>query len=50
MTTRIGLGRVARDAVDYLSAGHSPRLRICAGVGCSTVFADRSGRRRFCPR
>ena len=47
-TTREALGRVVRQAVDVLSGPGAATLRVCADETCSGVFADESGRRRWC--
>jgi len=41
---------LARDAVDLLTGPLAGRIRRCAGVDCTLVFADtsRPGQRRWC--
>jgi predicted RNA-binding Zn ribbon-like protein len=47
-TTGEALARLARQAVDDLSGPNAARLRTCGDVECSGVFADPTGRRRWC--
>jgi predicted RNA-binding Zn ribbon-like protein len=44
------LSTVARDAIDLFTGPMAGRIRRCAGVNCTLVFADmsRPGRRRWC--
>jgi predicted RNA-binding Zn ribbon-like protein len=47
-TTRQALGRLARQAADDLTGPHAARLRACGDDECSGIFADPTGRRRWC--
>jgi predicted RNA-binding Zn ribbon-like protein len=44
------LARIARDAVELIGGDAAPRIRRCAGEGCTTLFVDRSpsGIGRWC--
>ena len=49
-TVPAALGWLARKAVaDLTTPDTAAMLRICAADGCGAVFADPSGRRRWCP-
>ena len=41
-------GRVAVSAIELLTGPDAPRLRPCANPGCSMVFVQGHGHRRFC--
>ena len=47
-TARQALGRLARQAADDLTGPHPTRLRACGDDECSGIFADPTGRRRWC--
>jgi predicted RNA-binding Zn ribbon-like protein len=47
-TARQALARLARQAVDDLTGPHPARLRACGDDECSGIFADPTGRRRWC--
>ncbi|HUK73186.1 MAG TPA: CGNR zinc finger domain-containing protein [Streptosporangiaceae bacterium] len=42
------LAVVARDAIDLLTGEQAAALHACAADGCSMIFVDESGRRRYC--
>lgn len=48
-TTAEALTRIARQAVDQLTGPERRQLRVCAERDCRWVFADPTGRRRYCP-
>ena len=48
-TTTDALSRVAWEASLHLSGPERRHLHECAADGCRFVFADPSGRRRYCP-
>jgi predicted RNA-binding Zn ribbon-like protein len=48
-STSEALTRIARQAVDQLTGPEREHLRACAERDCRWVFADPSGRRRYCP-
>ncbi|WP_433257563.1 CGNR zinc finger domain-containing protein [Streptosporangium sp. CA-135522] len=48
-TTGAALARIARQAVDHLTGPGRHALTICAEHDCHWVFADPTGRRRWCP-
>lgn len=48
-TTRDALSRIAWEAALHLSGPERRHLHECAAEGCRFVFADPSGRRRWCP-
>lgn len=43
------LGRIALQAAMHLSGPERTQLRVCAEHDCRWVFADPTGRRRWCP-
>lgn len=47
-SAREALARLARQAVDDLTGPHPTRLRACGDNECSGIFADPTGRRRWC--
>jgi predicted RNA-binding Zn ribbon-like protein len=47
-TTREALARLARQAADDLTGPHPTRLQACGDDECSGIFADPTGRRRWC--
>lgn len=47
--TSEALTRIARQAVDQLTGPERAHLRVCSERDCRWVFADPSGRRRYCP-
>ena len=48
-TTTDALSRIAWEAALHLSGPERRHLHECAAEGCRFVFADPSGRRRYCP-
>jgi predicted RNA-binding Zn ribbon-like protein len=48
-TPRAALARIGRQAVDHLTGPERHSLAICPEHDCRGVFADPSGRRRWCP-
>lgn len=48
-TTTAALARVARQAVDHLVGVERQELAVCPEQDCRGVFANPSGRRRWCP-
>ncbi|HVX44738.1 MAG TPA: CGNR zinc finger domain-containing protein [Mycobacteriales bacterium] len=48
-TTAEALTRIARQAVDQLTGPQRQQLTVCAERDCRRVFADPTGRRRYCP-
>lgn len=48
-TPRAALARIARQAIDQLTGPERHSLMICPEDDCRGVFADPSGRRRWCP-
>ncbi|MEU5419629.1 CGNR zinc finger domain-containing protein [Streptomyces sp. NPDC020799] len=48
-TAVAALGRVARQAVDHLTGPGRQALAICPESDCRGVFANPTGRRRWCP-
>ena len=47
-TARQALARLARQAADDLTGPYPTRLRACGDDECSGIFADPTGRRRWC--
>jgi predicted RNA-binding Zn ribbon-like protein len=47
--THGALARIARQAADHLTGPERAQLRECAEHDCRWVFADPTGRRRWCP-
>jgi len=47
-TAREALARLVREAVSVLTGHELAHLRHCGDDMCSSVFLDRSGRRRWC--
>ena len=47
-TTQQALARLAHQAVDDLTGPNRSRLRACGDDGCSGIFLDPTGRRRWC--
>ena len=48
-TAAAALGRIARQAAEYLTGPERPTLKSCPEHACRGVFADPDGRRRWCP-
>ena len=48
-TARAALARIARQAADHLTGPERQHLAICPEHDCRGVFANPSGRRRWCP-
>jgi predicted RNA-binding Zn ribbon-like protein len=47
-TMRDPLARLARQALDHLAGSGTHHLRVCGDPGCTMVYLDPSGQRRWC--